>query len=53
MSTAKPSGDKIGYARVSTLEQDEALQRDALTAAGCERVFVDKPAPKLRFEVIG
>lgn len=34
----------IGYARVSTLAQDEALQRDALEAAGCatERVYVDK-----------
>lgn len=29
----------IGYARVSTEEQDTALQRDALTAAGCERLF--------------
>lgn len=29
----------IGYARVSTEEQDTALQRDALIAAGCERLF--------------
>jgi hypothetical protein len=29
MSTATTFGYKIGYARVSTLEQDEALQRDA------------------------
>lgn len=29
----------IGYARVSTEEQDTALQRDALSAAGCERLF--------------
>jgi DNA invertase Pin-like site-specific DNA recombinase len=29
----------IGYARVSTEEQDTALQRDALAAAGCERLF--------------
>ncbi|MGJ9422240.1 recombinase family protein, partial [Aeromicrobium sp. CF3.5] len=26
----------IGYARVSTLERDEALQIDALVAAGCD-----------------
>jgi DNA invertase Pin-like site-specific DNA recombinase len=32
---------KIGYARVSTLEQNLDLQRDALTEAGCEKVFVD------------
>jgi DNA invertase Pin-like site-specific DNA recombinase len=29
----------IGYARVSTEEQDTALQRDALSAAGCDRLF--------------
>jgi len=32
---------KIGYARVSTDDQRMDLQRDALTAAGCERVFTD------------
>jgi DNA invertase Pin-like site-specific DNA recombinase len=31
----------IGYARVSTAEQDTALQTDALSKAGCERVFED------------
>ena len=32
---------KIGYARVSTIEQNLDLQRDALLAAGCERVIAD------------
>ncbi|MDZ4759654.1 MAG: recombinase family protein [Alphaproteobacteria bacterium] len=31
----------IGYARVSTDDQDTAMQRDALSAAGCERIFAE------------
>lgn len=33
---------KIGYARVSTLDQNPDLQRDALEKAGCEKVIVDQ-----------
>lgn len=33
---------KFGYARVSTLDQDASLQRDALKAAGCDKIILDQ-----------
>ncbi len=38
---SRPAGHLVGYARVSTAEQDPALQLDALGQAGCWRVFTD------------
>lgn len=32
----------VGYARVSTQDQNADLQEDALSKAGCEKVFTDK-----------
>ena len=39
---SKPDTSLIGYARVSTHDQNPDLQTDALQAAGCGRVFVDQ-----------
>jgi len=38
--TSKPM--LIGYARVSTVDQNLALQRDALTEAGCAKIFIEQ-----------
>ena len=45
---------KIGYIRVSKQEQHEALQRDALQEAGCEKCLSDKmTGSKVRAQGIG
>jgi DNA invertase Pin-like site-specific DNA recombinase len=39
---AKPTGKLIGYARVSTEDQELRLQRDALERAGCWNIYEEK-----------
>ena len=42
MAAAKAKGRVFGYARVSSIDQDVAIQREALEAAGCHVIREEK-----------
>ena len=49
MSTeTAPEQYQIGYVRISTTDQDESLQLDALAKAGCAKVFTDRASGMLQ-----
>src|SRR4051812_22709875 len=41
-------GMLLGYARVSTVDQNLALQRDALAEAGCQKIFTEQISGTVR-----
>lgn len=47
IDTFRVMGHLLGYARVSTGDQDAQLQLDALTKAGCYRTFTDTASGSL------
>ena len=47
-SEASQRGTRVGYSRVSTLDQNPAMQTDALRDAGCVKVFTDHASGSLR-----
>lgn len=42
------AGQLVGYARVSTIEQNEQRQIETLKSYGCEKIFLDKVSGKDR-----
>lgn len=44
-------GEKIGYIRISSVDQNEARQEEMMSRLGVDRVFIDKMSGTIQIDL--